>query len=169
MGELPTVERTGNQMLAALPEGSIGWVLTVTGAAWFRKTAHSCDIRDDHDLASSYEIVAFIAGTPDRRAWHWHRTLGRQTGNLQETAFGAEASLREILLDGHVTASADGWSTLQGSAATRFHVPINAEPRQLVSIGLIEVQAEDDLGNVRVVDTVPISLTTRGPLQPKES
>lgn len=170
MKELPTVEGTGEEILDALPEGTIGWLLTANGAAWFRKTADSLDIRNDHDLASAFEIVAFTAGTPDPDAWHWHRTLGRPTGILhQRTVPAGEDVCRQMLLDGHVVKSADGWSTVQGAAATRFQIPIDAQPGQLVSMELVEVTAEDDLGNVRVVDTVPIGLTPCAPVQPKEN
>lgn len=152
---------TPHELLDHLGENARGYLLTPSSALWFVKIDDVSRGVDgplkSQSLDHAFEIVAF-----DSQGGHsWSRHQGTDRGTLQ--TFPAESweacPENDMLLAGHVVSSHDGWAWMQGSAATRFAVPVAAQKGDLVTIGVREITAVDDMGNLRVIANVITGLT----------
>lgn len=138
-----------------LGEGACGYLLSPLKAIWFIKKSDYTTVEGPLDrnlVDDAFEIVAY----DDTTSHHWERSYGADRGPDQEFAAASwQKSLEcRMLMAGHVTSRQDGWAWLQGPAATRFAVPVEAQVGDLVTMTMREITEEDDMGNVRVASTV---------------
>lgn len=141
----------------SLPDGVIGFATGTRLLEFFRVGGGRCL---DHngkalDLDPAYDVCAYAEDTQ----WHWRWNQRERRGESSQLDDAAAASnrwrrLREAqfrLLRGRVIDQAGGWSLLHDAVTRPLWVPIAADKRSLVRIGVVEYLAEDDHGNVGVV------------------
>jgi len=141
----------------SLPDGVIGFATGTRLLEFFIVEGGSCLDRNCKalDLEPAYDVCAYAEDTQ----WHWRWDQRQRRGESSQLDDGVAASngwhrlskQQFRLLRGRVIDKAGGWSLLHDAVTRPLWVPIAADKRSLVRIGVVEYLAEDDHGNVGVV------------------
>lgn len=158
-----TDECTAEQALtafAATATAAVGFAYSPNAARWFRLDPSGRPLLPDGsplDLQAVFELRAF---DPDRELRWWNRSAGSGSARVvTDDVLCAPAGARRRgtgyarLLWGTVTHATDDWATLTEPRIGHLRVPMDqATAEQQVWLHAVEYYAEDEHGNVAVVD-----------------
>ena len=146
---------------------AVGFCYRPRDARWFRLTDDGAATGPDgepFDLTGAFELRAFTGDCELR--WR-NRTAGTGPAILVSDAPGAAPEPYHRLLWGAPVAWRDGWVTLADARTSTYTVPVDAPTGHHDRIWLraVEYTAQDEHGNVAVVDERLVALVVAAPGQ----
>lgn len=156
----------------------IGYLYAPDRAEWFRYTASDDTAGDPRgrDGATDLRNVFEIAASDGTRWLRWlHETGGvgaatalaedghplPQGEPVEVAAQRSRFGVVQRRLAGTVVTGGEGWARLSSARYAPYDVPVEAAPDQQVWAELVEFTAQDEHGNLAVVDTLLTGLHPR--------